>query len=446
MSPQRPVRPCRIYMMFAVAILFARQPTVAETLLDEAHGAKRIVSGCAFTEGPIVDEFGNLYFSDAPNDRIMKWSAAGQLSTFLQPCGAANGLLFDLEGQILLCQSARSGGARAIARRNRDGTVTTLTDEFEGNRYIAPNDLCIDAKGRIYFTDPFYDGDKSQPHSGVYRLDPDGAVELLRHDLDKPNGILITPDDRWIYVSDRGTQKLRRYQLTDEGRLIGDKVIYDFAPDRGIDGMWIDIRGNIYGAAGQGGTTGLFIISPDGRLLRHHTLPELATNVTFGGADMRDLYVTAGTSVYKLRTTIPGVKHRYLRKGRFGMAAELKEVLRRQAQAWNDGDIPKFMEYYWKSDQLTFSSGGKTTRGWAATLASYQRRYATREKMGRLRFDHLEIIPLGAVAALVLGRWHLQRADDAPHGNFSLVFRRIDNQWRIVHDHTSLAADDAAQQ
>jgi uncharacterized protein (TIGR02246 family) len=115
----------------------------------------------------------------------------------------------------------------------------------------------------------------------------------------------------------------------------------------------------------------------------------------------------------------------------------IEAVLRMQADAWNDGDIDGFMQHYWKSDQLTFSSGGQTTRGWDATLARYRQRYPTREKMGRLTFDGLEIFPLGTEGALVLGRWHVARDPESLEGNFSLVVRKADDRWVIVHDHTS---------
>ena len=118
-------------------------------------------------------------------------------------------------------------------------------------------------------------------------------------------------------------------------------------------------------------------------------------------------------------------------------AADINHLLSEQAAAWNRGDIDAFMEYYWKSDQLTFSSGGKTTRGWKATKDGYKRRYATRQQMGKLAFDQLEVTPLGSEAALVLGRWTLDREQEPVGGNFSLVLRRIDGAWRIVHDHTS---------
>ena len=298
-----------VFATFFVTGAVAGEDVVLDEVLDADFGVKKIVTDCQFTEGPVVDADGNLFFSDGPNDRIMKRNVAGDVSVFLKYCGAANGMLLDWQGRLLMCQSSRPGGARALARREPNGSITTLTETFDGNRYIAPNDLCIDRLGRIYFTDPYYDGDKSQPTSGVYRRDPSGEVTLLVTDLLKPNGIVITPDDSTIYISDRGTQKLHRYTVSPAGDLETEGVVYDFSPDRGIDGMALDNKGNIYGAAGQGETTGLFVVSPKGELLVHKPLPEFATNVTFGGSDRRDLFVTASTSVYHLRTQNAGATY-----------------------------------------------------------------------------------------------------------------------------------------
>ena len=212
-----------------------------------------------------------------------------------------------------------------MARLEADGSETLLTDQYQGTRYIAPNDVCIDARGRIFFTDPYYGPRdvKPLPQAAVYRIDSQPGeggggkrfkVTRVIDNLLKPNGIAITPDGKRLYVSDRGTQKLHRYVIGPDGSLKVDSslkaggVVYDFSPDRGIDGMALDVAGNIYGAAGQGKTTGLFVISPKGKLLLHKPMPEFSTNVTFGGKDMRDLYLTASTSVYHMRTKNAGMK------------------------------------------------------------------------------------------------------------------------------------------
>lgn len=300
------------YVVTAACLLLNSFPTAfAEEeplqLLEPGFEIQKIASDCKFTEGPAVDHKGNLFFSDGPNDRIMKRSPAGDVSVFLSPCGAANGLFFDARNRLLMCQSSRAGGGRALAVTPVDSEPkpTVLTDKYRGRPFIAPNDLCVDRVGRIYFTDPYYDGEKSQPTSGVYRRDPNGEVTLLVANLRKPNGIIMTPDNQWVYVSDRGTQKLHRYRVTASGTLTATGVLYDFSPDRGIDGMALDAQGNVWGAAGQGETTGLFVVSPLGKLLLHQPMPEFSTNVVFGGDDGKDVYLTASTSVYLLRSTIP---------------------------------------------------------------------------------------------------------------------------------------------
>lgn len=279
-------------------------------LLDEAFGVKKVVTGCKFTEGPVVDAAGNLFFSDGPNDRIVKLTPDGKVSDFRKPCGRANGLTLDGQGRLVLCQSGGPGGGRRVTRLEADGSETVLAAEFAGKPFNAPNDLTVDRQGRIYFTDPNFGDpkDAQQPVAGVYRIDAPGKVELVIRDLQKPNGIVITPDNHTLYVSDRGTQKLHRYAVDPQGDLKPDGILYDFAPDRGVDGMRLDEEGNVWAAAGKDQTTGLFVVSKRGELLLHKPMPEFSTNLAFGGPERRDLYFTASTSVYHLRTTIAGAK------------------------------------------------------------------------------------------------------------------------------------------
>lgn len=289
-----------------LATLAAAAP--AGEVLQPGSEVTKVAGGCKFTEGPAVDAEGNLFFSDGRNNRIMKLSPEGELSVFRKPSRRTNGMTFDAKGRLVMCQSSGEGGGRRVARLEHDGTETVLADTYGGEPFIAPNDVTIDEKGRIYFTDPYYGppAEKSQPSSGVYRIDVPGKVELVISNLQRPNGIIITPDNKHLYVSDRGTQKLHRYKVRADGDLEPDGIVYDFSPDRGIDGMSLDVEGNIYGAAGKGDTTGLFVISPEGKLLLHKPMPEFSTNTTFGGKDRRDLYFTATTSVYHMRTVHPG--------------------------------------------------------------------------------------------------------------------------------------------
>jgi gluconolactonase len=281
----------------------------ATAVIDSRSALREVASGCALAEGPAVDKTGALFFSDLDNDRIMRLSPSGDLTVFRDPSGRANGLLFDHKRRLVMCQSSGDGGGRRVTRLENDGAETVLAATFEGLPFIAPNDLAIDSRGRIYFTDDGPPVAGSRPTSGVYRIDAPGIVELLVSDLERPHGILVTPDDRFVYVSDRGTQKLHRYRLSIQGRLTHDRVVYDFAPDRGIDGMSLDARGNIYGAAGRDSSSGLYVISPSGRRLFHCHVPGLATNTAFGGADRKDLYITASSKVFKMRTRIRGITH-----------------------------------------------------------------------------------------------------------------------------------------
>jgi sugar lactone lactonase YvrE len=276
-----------------------------DSLLEPGTKMEKVATGSKFTEGPAIDKDGNLFFSDGANDRIMKRSADGKLSEFRKKTGRTNGMAFDHEGRLLMCQSE----GRRVARLEKDGTDTNLADVFDGKNFFAPNDICVGAKGRIYFTDLNSSAkeDKYDLPSGVYRIDAPKQVVRIIEGLGRPNGIALSPDGKLLYVSDRSTQKLHRYKVKENGDVETAGIVYDFSPDRGVDGMRLDVKGNIWAAAGQGKTTGLFVISPEGKLLLHHAVPEFSTNLCFGGKDNKDLYFTASTSVYKFRTTIAGV-------------------------------------------------------------------------------------------------------------------------------------------
>lgn len=290
-------------------LLGGLSPSAAEEYLAPGAQGEKAVSGCRFTEGPALDADGNLYFSDGPNDRIMRRSPDGTVSIFRQPCGQTNGMKFDAEGRLVMCQSAGAKGKRRVARIEVDGKEIVLAEAYEGKKLNAPNDLTIAVNGRIYFTDmaPPNATNLELP-SAVYRIDAPGQVVRVIDNLGRPNGIVLTPDNKTLYVSDRAEQKLHRYDVAADGSLSNDSVVYDFSPDRGIDGMCLDAEGNIVAAAGQGATTGLFVVSPQGKLLLHKPVPEFATNVCFAGEDFRELFITASTSVYRFKTVKPGQK------------------------------------------------------------------------------------------------------------------------------------------
>lgn len=284
-----------------------------------------IATAVAFTEGPTVDREGNVYFTELVFQRIMKLTPAGVLSVFREPSNKANGLLIDPEGRLIACEGAASQrmGVRQtfkprITRTDlRTGKMEVLADNYQGQPFVGPNDVTIDAKGRLYFTD--------LPGGAVYRLDGPGQLVriLTAPDIQRPNGIQISPDDRTLYLieanqAEGGARMIRAYDLRSDGTVVNMRVHYNFYPGRSADGMSIDSQGNLYASAGMGqlrGTsetldtkTGVYVISPQGTLLKFIPIAEdYITNNAFGGPDMKTLYVTAGKTLYKVRTDIAGL-------------------------------------------------------------------------------------------------------------------------------------------
>jgi len=289
----------------------------------------------AFLEGPAADAEGNVFFTDIWNNRIMRFdSRAGATSVWRADSGRANGLLFDAQGRLLICEGSEfgPGGRRRITRANpATGEGEILTDRFEGVQYNSPNDIAARANGQIFFTDPCY-GDRTtmqMSHESVYRIDLDGTVHrvITQPTIQRPNGIALSPDERTLYVVDScpvpgGNRKIWAFDLSADGVPGGQRLIFDFAPGRGGDGMAVDRRGNLYVAAGiyrERGpheTTdvppGIYVITPQGKLVGRIPIPEdVLTNVTFGGDDLQTLYITAGKTLYSIRVTVPGyVVHR----------------------------------------------------------------------------------------------------------------------------------------
>jgi gluconolactonase len=272
---------------------------------------EKVWSEGEFTEGPAYGPGGAVYFSDIGN-RIMRFDpASGKTSEYRNPSGRANGLKFDARGRLVACEGANKGGNRRISITEADGTVRTLADRWNDKRFNSPNDLAIDRKGRVYFSDPRYAGDEKREidTESVYRVDRDGTVTQLITDVQKPNGMLISPDGKTLYVADsnpKGNQHLVAYPLNDDGTVGKKTLLHDFGTQRGIDGMCCDVMGNIYGAAGSGKTSGIYVFSPAGKQLGFMPVPETVTNCCFGDKDHKTLYVTAGKSLYRLRMNVEG--------------------------------------------------------------------------------------------------------------------------------------------
>lgn len=293
-------------------------------------------SSVAFTEGPAAAADGMVYFSDIANNRIMRFdSRTKRTDIWRTPSGRANGLLFDAQGRLLACEGNEFGendGHRRITRTDMaTGRIEVLTDRFEGRRYNAPNDIAACSNGILYFTDPCY-GDRStmeHERDSVYRIDLDGQVTeiLTQPEIQRPNGIALSPDERTLYLIDScpvvgGHRCVWRFDLDEQGGLSNQRLVFDFAPGRGGDGMAVDRSGNLWIAAGVSRPRGphesddvppgIWIITPEGDVQGRIPIPEdLLTNVTFGGDDLQTLYVTAGKTLFSIRVETPGfVVHR----------------------------------------------------------------------------------------------------------------------------------------
>jgi gluconolactonase len=286
-------------------------PAGEEAIVAAGAKLEKLWSEGSFTEGPAYGPDGCIYFSDIGN-RIMKFDpATGKTSEYRKPSGRANGLDFDAQGRLVAAEGANTGGNRRVTLTEKDGSIRVLADRWKGKRFNSPNDLTTDLKGRVYFTDPRYSGGEPREidTESVYRIDPDGSVTQIIGDVVKPNGIVLSPDMKRLYlaVSDpKGKRQLLAYPLKEDGSVGAARVLHDFGADRGIDGMCLDVKGNIYGAAGQGKTAGVYVFNPEGKKLAIIPIPETPTNCVFGGDDRKTLYVTAGRSLYRVPVNIEG--------------------------------------------------------------------------------------------------------------------------------------------
>ena len=269
------------------------QPSVVAT------GAKveKLAGGFKFTEGPAADAKGNIFFTDIPNNRIHKWSLDGKLSTFRENSGGANGLYFDKKGNLLACE----GGGRRLVSINPKGEVTELADKYQNKKFNSLNDLWIDPKGGIYFTDPRYGSRDNFDQDGehVYYLAPDRkSIVRVIDDMVRPNGIIGTRKGKRLYVTDHGGKKTFVYTINKDGTLSKKKL---FAPE-GSDGMTIDNKGNIYLT-----TNAVAVYNKKGEKVETIKVPEGPANVTFGGKDKKTLFITARTSLYSVRMRVKGL-------------------------------------------------------------------------------------------------------------------------------------------
>ncbi|MBI1926762.1 SMP-30/gluconolactonase/LRE family protein [Candidatus Poribacteria bacterium] len=259
---------------------------------------ERIATGFQFTEGPVWHPDGYLLFSDIPANRIVKWTSDGNVQTFRDPSGHSNGLTYDRQGRFIACEH----GNRRVSRTEPDGTITVLAERYQGKRLNSPNDVVVKSDGSIYFTDPPYGVAAEQREldfQGVYRIAPDGTLTLLVDDFDRPNGLAFSPDEKILYIDDSARRHVRAFDVQADGTLANGRVLVDMAIDaEGVpDGMKVDVAGVLY-VTGAGGT---WVVSPKGEHLGTIVTPELPANCAFGDSDRKTLYITARTSVYRVR-------------------------------------------------------------------------------------------------------------------------------------------------
>lgn len=290
--------------------LFSQINPAAEAIVPPGATLETLWSEGEFTEGGAWMPDGTLLFSDI-GDRILRFDpAARRVTTYREPSGRANGMVVAPGGRLVVAEGAHGGGRR-VSITETDGTVRTLADRFDGKRFNSPNDLAIDARGRIYVSDPRYVGDEPREldEEAVYRIDPDGSVHRVETTASKPNGLAVSPDGRTLYVSDNGPGRraLLAVPLDADGAAAGaPRVLKDFGDGRGIDGMTVTADGRIVAAAGAGRLTGVYVYEPDGVPVAYIATPEVATNVEFGGPKRSTLYITAGKSLYRVETTLRG--------------------------------------------------------------------------------------------------------------------------------------------
>ena len=273
------------------------------SIIAKGASLKKAGGGYSFTEGPAVDPDGNVFFTDQPNDKILKWSTDGTISVYMEGAGRSNGLYFDNDGNLLSCADMKN----ELWLINKSKKVTVLVKEFEGKKLNGPNDLWVDPKGGIYFTDPLYKREywsrteKEIEKENVYYLSPDRKkLTVAATDFVRPNGIVGSADGSILYVADINDRRTYSFKINPDGTLTERKLFAEM----GSDGMTTDNKGNIY-LTGKGVT----VFDAAGKQIEHINVDEPWTaNVCFGGRGQKMLFITASKSVYTLKMKAKGVR------------------------------------------------------------------------------------------------------------------------------------------
>ena len=287
-----------------------------ETCLIGHARVERLWTGARWSEGPVWFAAGRyLLWSDIPNNRILRWDETdGSVSTFRQPSNNSNGHTVDRQGRLISCEHL----ARRVTRTELDGTLTVVADAWQGKRLNSPNDVVVKSDGSIWFTDPSYgilmdyEGNRAESEIGachVYRVDPDGTIDIVADDYLKPNGLAFSPDESLLYIADTGAthhpngpRHIRRHLVNADGSLSGGEVFAECTHGL-FDGFRLDSDGRIWTSAGDG----VHCLAPDGRLIGKVKIPELVANVCFGGAKLNRLFICGTTSLYSVYLNVNGI-------------------------------------------------------------------------------------------------------------------------------------------
>ena len=296
------VKICAVAAVVSAGPAAAFQDAQPPTVLAAGAKVEKLAGDFIFTEGPTSDREGNVYFVDQDNNRILKYDTAGVLSTFMQPSNYSNGMTFDNEGRLLAAADEKNEMWSIDVSTKK---ATALFNTYEGKLLNGPNDIWVHPQsGRIYFTDPYYQrrwwsrGPKESPEA-VYVYSPaDKRLTRLVDDLVQPNGIIGTPDGKVLYVADIRARKTYAYDIADDGSLGNRRVFCE----SGSDGMTIDSEGNVYLTTRQ-----VEVFDRTGRRLESIAVPEVPSNVCFGGKDKQTLFITARTGFYAVKTRVRGV-------------------------------------------------------------------------------------------------------------------------------------------
>ena len=299
-----------------------RAPAMRE-LVPEDAGLELLGAGFTFTEGPLWNPEGFLLFSDMPGDVRRRWDLVESVSEVANPSNKGNGMTFDLDGRIVVCEHVTS----SVVRMDPEGTGAgreVLASHYEGRELNSPNDVVVKSDGAIYFTDPTYgrmpgfgiEREQDLDFQGLYRIPPDGGdPELLVDDFAQPNGLCFSADESLLYVNDTDRAHIRVFDVDAGGRPVNGRVLADGIGTASlevgdlVDGMKLDERGNIW-VTGPGGVC---VFDPDGEHIGTIEVPEPVGNLNWGGADWDELFICASTSLYRLRCSVSGNRLHYMR-------------------------------------------------------------------------------------------------------------------------------------